>query len=94
MEVLKGKTFHLETEAGLSVTPSSLKPVSLMSCSSSSSPSTLNSSTNSLDDTKNNPNLGSMTRKRKILKTCKEVRVSVNDVCQKYEELISSVLGN
>ena len=78
MDVLKGKIFHLETEIGLSVTPSSSKPASPMSCSSSSSPSTLNSST----------------RKRKILKKCKEVMVSVNDVCQKYEESISSVLGN
>ena len=94
MDVLKGKIFHLETEIGLSVTPSSSKPVSPMSCSSSSSPSTLNSSTSSVEETKNDPNLGSTIRKRKILKKCKEVMVSVNDVCQKYEESISSVLGN
>ena len=94
MEVLKGRIFHLETEIGLSVTPSTSEPVSPTSCSSSSSPSTLNSSTSSVEDTKNDPNLGSTTRKRKILKKCKEVMVSVNDVCQKYEESISSVLGN
>ena len=93
IDVLKGKIFHLETEISLSVTPSSSKPASPMSCSSSSSPSILNSSTRSVD-TKNDPNLGSTTRKRKILKKCKEVMVSVNDVCQKYEESISSVLGN
>ena len=84
IDVLKGKI----------VTPSSSKPASPMSCSSSSSPSILNSSTSSVEDTKNDPNLGSTTRKRKILKKCKEVMVSVNDVCQKYEESISSVLGN
>ena len=32
IDVLKGKIFHLETEIGLSVTPSSSKPVSPMSC--------------------------------------------------------------
>ena len=91
MEVLKGRIFHLETEIGLSVTPSSSAPVS--PTSSSSSPSTLNSSTSSVEDTKNDPNLWLTTRKRKILKKCKGVMVSVN-VCQKYEESISSVLGN
>lgn len=47
-----------------------------------------------MEDTKNDPILGSTTRKRKILKKCKEVMVSVNEVCQKYEESISYVLGN
>lgn len=47
-----------------------------------------------MEDTKNDPNLGSTTRKRKILKKCKEVMVSLNGVCQKYEESILSALGN
>ena len=42
----------------------------------------------------NDPNLGSTSRKRRILRKCKDIMVSLNDVCQKYEESISCVLGN
>ena len=96
MEVLQERILDLETEIGRGWTPSSSEPDFRSSCSCSS-PSTLNSSTgstSSVEDAKNDPNLGSTSQKRRILRKCKDIMVSLNDVCQKYEESISCVLGN
>ena len=47
-----------------------------------------------MDEIKSDPNLGSTTRKRGIIKKCKKVMVYLKDVCKKYQEYLSSVLGN
>ena len=48
----------------------------------------------SIEDIQNSPTLGSTTRKRRVLKKCREVMASLNDVSAKYSESISCVLGN
>jgi len=42
---------------------------------------------------KNSPNLGTTTRKRRVLNKCGRVMASLSDVSQKYQETISCVLG-
>lgn len=61
---------------------------------SNSTPTTLNSSTSSVDDVKSNPNLGSTTKKRRIINKCKGVKVSLKDFCKKYQESMLCVLEN
>ena len=92
IKALKGKVFDLESEMERSLASSFLAPVSFMQCFSSTP--LLHSSSSSIEDTKNSPNHGSRTKKRKILRKCKEVMVSLKDVCGKYEESVSCVLGN
>ena len=47
----------------------------------------------SINDTKNNPDIGSTTKKRQIVKKCRKVIASLKDVCEKHQETISCVLG-
>ena len=89
LKALQGRITDLESEFQSSLSSSS--PVST-SCSSTPLPS--EASFSSIEEIQNSPNLGSTTRKRKVLKKCREVMVSLNDVCEKYTESISCVLGN
>ena len=51
------------------------------SCSSMPSPS--EASFSSIEEIHNSPNLGSTTRKTKVLKKCREVKASLSNVCEK-----------
>ena len=66
------------------------------SCSSpeSCSPSIPSSECSSIEDTRNSPDFGSTTKKRKVLSKCRKVMASLSDVSEKYEESIACVLGN
>lgn len=66
------------------------------SCSSpeSCSSSIPSSECSSIEDTRNSPDFGSTTKKRKVLSKCRKVMASLSDVSGKYEESIACVLGN
>lgn len=62
---------------------------------SSSSPSSSPSSCGSfIEETKNSPDCGKTTKKRRVLSKCKEVMASLDGVSEKYGESIACVLGN
>ena len=62
----------------------------LQSLSSSPEPS----SDESIEEIQSSPDNGSTTKKRKVLKKCREVMASLSDVSEKYKQSISCVLGN
>lgn len=70
---------------------SSSEPVSSCCSSPSCSPS---SSCSSIDETKNSPDIGKTTKKRRVQKKCRQVMASLSDVADKYKESIGCVLGN
>lgn len=97
LKSLQSRISDLETDMETSfVSTSSSEPSSPSSSSSPSCspPSSPSSSCSSIEDTKNSPNLGTTTRKRRVLNKCGRVMASLSDVSQKYQETISCVLGN
>ena len=93
-----GLTESLELEkhfsqACLISSPRSKKILSLSSELLSSCSFTPSSSHSSIEDIQNFPKFGSTTKKTKVLKKCREIMASLNDVSQKYKESISA-LGN
>ena len=94
-----------EKSPGDSISLSASSPASTKSCCSSptcssrsspkpttSSPSS-SASSSSIEDIKSTM-MGSTIKRRKIAKYCRDVMASFNDVSEKYQESLSSVLGN
>ena len=92
LQALRARIADLESELQNLLASSS--PDSSCSSTPSPSPSPSEASLSSIEEIQNSPNLGSTTRKRKVLKKCREVKASLSDVCEKYGESISCVLGN
>ena len=63
-------------------------------CCSSTPSSSSSSSCSSIDDTKNRPDLGTINKKRQVLKRCRKITAVLDDVSERYNESIAAVLGN
>lgn len=85
---LLGRIAELES----SLADSSVLDFSSPCCSST--PKRSDSSSGSIEDTKNCPSLGPTKKKRQVLKKCREVSSALDGVSAKYHETIASVLGN
>ena len=85
---LQGRIAELES----SLADSSVLDFSSPCCSST--PKRSDSSSGSIEDTKNCPSLGPTKKKRQVLKKCREVSSALDGVSAKYHETIASVLGN
>ena len=47
-----------------------------------------------MDDTKDRPDLGTINKKRQVLKRCRKITAVLDDVSERYNESIAAVLGN
>ena len=90
---LQSRILEFESLMETSLNDSSFSDLSSPCCSSTPSRS-CSSSCSSIEDTKTCPDLGSTTKKRLVLKRCREVNAALEDVSEKYHESIASVLGN
>ena len=88
---LLARISHLESSTEASLDDSSL-PNS--PCCSSTPLSSSSSSCSSIDDTKNRPDLGTINKKRQVLKRCRKITAVLDDVSERYNESIAAVLGN
>ena len=93
MEVkeLLARISHLESSTEASLDDSSI-PNS--PCCSSTPLSSSSSSCSSIDDTKNRPDLGTISKKRQVLKRCRKITAVLDDVSERYNGSIAAVLGN
>ena len=93
MEVkeLQARISHPESSSVASLDDSSLLN---SPCCSSTPSSSSSSSCSSIDDTKNRPDLGTINKKRQVLKRCRKITAVLDDVSERYNESIAAVLGN
>ena len=92
LQSLQARIGDLESDMDTSFdSTSSSEPVS--SCCSSPSCSS-SSSCSSIEETKNSPDFGTTTKKRRVQKKCRQVMASLSDISEKYQESIACVLGN
>ena len=88
---LQARISDLESSMEASLDDSSLLNSPCCSCTPLSSSS---SSCRSIDDTKNRPDLGTINKKRQVLKRCRKITAVLDDVSERYNESIAAVLGN
>ena len=88
---LQARISHLESSTEASQDDSSLVN---SPCCSSTPLSSSSSSCSSIDDTKNRPDLGTINKKRQVLKRCRKITAVLDDVSERYNESIAAVLGN
>ena len=97
LELIKLKTRASDLEAEiLALKSSSTSPYNCCTATllgDGSSPVSSCSSSSSMEDIKTSP-LGFTAKKRKVAAHCRFIMKDLNDVCDKYNELLACVLGN